>query len=253
MQGINGKVHVITGGASGIGLAISRVLAKKKAIVALTDINEAAATKAAHALSEETGATVVPYHMDVRSSQQVDAVAKRVHDDLGPVKGLAANAGYVEMHPALDFPDRAWEDIIGVNLTGVFYCCRAFGAQMRGRNGSIVITSSIAATKVVRPERTVAYGAAKAGAAHMASLLGVEWAKDGIRVNSVAPGYTATPMVLAQEQLDPGMTTTWLTDQPIGRFIEPDEIAQTFAFLLSDLSSGITGARIDVDGGYTKG
>ena len=253
MKGLRDEVHVVTGGASGIGLEISETLASHGAIVALTDINAEGAKKAATNIAQKYGVTARAYELDVTSSTDVDAVAARIQSELGPVKGLAANAGYVQMHAALDFPDQAWRDIMAVNLDGVFYCCRAFGRQMRGRNGSIVITSSIAATKVVRPERTVAYGAAKAAAAHMAALLGVEWAKEGIRVNSVAPGYTATPMVLEQLELNPQMTGVWLNDQPIGRFIEPSEIANTFAFLLSDLSSGITGARIDVDGGYTKG
>lgn len=253
MDGITGKVHVVTGGASGIGASIATKLAELGAVVAITDINVDGATAMAAKLETETGAKVRAYHMDVTNSAQVDDVSRQIEGDLGPVYGLAANAGYVEMHAAFDFPDESWRKITAINLDGVFFCCRAFGRLMRGRGGSIVITSSIAASRVVRPERTVAYGAAKAAAAHMAALLGVEWADEGIRVNTVAPGYTATPMVRQQEVLNPDIVKTWLNDQPIGRFVEPSEIADAFIYLLSDHSSGVTGAKIDVDGGYTKG
>ncbi|MGO4567057.1 SDR family NAD(P)-dependent oxidoreductase [Rhizobium sp. 2YAF20] len=253
MKGIEGNVYVVTGGASGIGAKIAAALAQLGAKVAITDVNAEGARAVADQLSAETKATVRAYGLDVTDSAEVDRIAAQIEKELGPVKGLAANAGYVEMHSAFDFPDEAWRKIVAVNLDGVFYCCRAFGRQMRGRGGSIVITSSIAATKVVRPERTAAYGAAKAAAAHLAALLGVEWASEGIRVNSVAPGYTATPMVRQTQRTNPQIADIWLNDQPIGRFIEPSEIADAFVYLLSDLSTGITGARLDVDGGYTKG
>jgi sorbose reductase len=123
---------------------------------------------------------------------------------------------------------------------------------MRGRGGSVVLISSIAARSVVRPEKCAAYCATKAAVEHLAALLGVEWARDGIRVNAVGPGRTETPMIERIARQSPEMVSEWMAQVPIGRLIRPEEVANAVAFFLSDLSSGCNGTTLMVGGGYDK-
>lgn len=252
MEGIAGKVHVVTGAAGGIGAALSSVLSRHGAKVVMADTNEAYGGPLAARIAAKTGNAVHFRAADVADTASVDALASWVEQEVGPAYGLVANAGVVSMAPAFEFTDEAWRRIMAVNVDGVFHCCRAFGNAMRGRGGSMVLISSIAATVVVRPERTVAYGASKAAVAHMAALLGVEWAREGIRVNSLAPGYTETPMTRKTRADDPHFYDRWMDDTPLGRFIQPEEIANAAMFLLSDLASAVTAAHLPVDGGYAK-
>jgi NAD(P)-dependent dehydrogenase (short-subunit alcohol dehydrogenase family) len=252
MKGIAGRIHVVTGAARGIGCATARVLAQNGGRVVITDLASSDGESTAREIATETGGDVRFMSLDVTDSAAVDALAARIEREVGPVHGLVANAGIHKTDQAFAFSDEDWRQIIAVNLDGAFYCCRSFGNLLRGRGGSIALISSIAATSVVRPETSVAYGVAKAGVAHMAALLGVEWAKERIRVNAVAPGYTETPMVIKTKTDNPDFVRRWLDDIPIGRLLQPEEIANVLMFLLSDLSSAMTCALVTADGGYTR-
>ncbi len=251
MQGLTGKVVVITGGAGGIGRATAEVLAEAGARVVITDIDVAAGTQAVEALRAATGGELRFEPLDVADPTAVTALSDTLEADGWPVHGLMANAGIAPTSPALDYSDELWSRTIDINLNGVFWCCRAFGRRMVERGaGAIVVTSSIAGLGVVSPETHAAYGATKAAVAHLAELLGVEWASSGVRVNAVAPGYTATPILERIQAESPDTFDEWVSRTPLGRLNTPHEIANTAAFLLSDQASGITATVLRADGGY---
>jgi NAD(P)-dependent dehydrogenase (short-subunit alcohol dehydrogenase family) len=165
---------------------------------------------------------------------------------------LVANAGIAYESATVDHTDQDWRRVMSVNLDGTFYCARAFGRLMaRAGRGTIVAMSSIAGVKAVRPEIHVGYDVSKAGVAHMCRVLGVEWAKAGVRVNAVGPGYTDTEMLAEVGRTRPEVMKIWLDDMPIGRLLDRAEIASAVAFLLSDASRGVTGQLLMVDGGYS--
>ena len=178
----------------------------------------------------------------------VDAAASWMKGALGSVDVLVNNAGVANGKPALEHTDDDWRKMLSINLDGQFYCCRAFGKIMVEQgSGAIVCISSIAGVKVVRPEEHIGYDVAKAGVAHMCRVLGAQWAGKGVRVNAVGPGYTDTTIL---EDVGDDMLEQWLDDTPLGRLIQPKEIAQVVGFLASDAASAVTGHLLMADGGY---
>lgn len=248
MRGLQDRVVLITGAVGGIGTATARVLREHGARVVMTDVVDRATGDAAAAELGE-GVRYVP--MDVTDAEMVRRVADELEADGWAVDGLFANAGIAPTAPTVDYPDETWDATIGINLTGVFHSVREFGRRMVGRGrGSIVITSSIAGERTVTPETHVAYGSTKAAVRHMAELLAVEWGSSGVRVNSVAPGYTDTSILEGVKKDAPEMLEEWISRMPLGRLNQAEEVGHAVAFLLSDLASGITGANLRVDGGY---
>jgi NAD(P)-dependent dehydrogenase (short-subunit alcohol dehydrogenase family) len=229
MVGISEHLFVITGAAKGIGEAIARRLAEERARVIISDVDEEAGIQTANAF-QSLGGEAHFRKLDVADRHQVSSFAESITAEFGPVYGLVNNAAVAITHNAFDCTDEVWEKTIQINLDGVFYCCREFGRGMRAQGDSIVNISSIAGVKVVRPETHVAYGATKAAVAHMTSLLGVEWAAYGIRVNAVAPGYTETSILSGMKVSSPDVLKAWIQDIPIKRLILPKEIANVVVF-----------------------
>ncbi len=241
---LSGRLAVVTGGAAGIGRAISEVLAEAGAKVVIADRNP----DAAHALATELNA--IPLALDVTDPEAAEAAAARLAAEHGPAAILVNNAGIVQNGPALEIDIADWQRVIDVDLNGVFYTARAFGRHMvAAGKGAVVNTSSMAAEIVVHPQPQIAYNAAKAGVNMITKSLAVEWA-GRVRVNAVAPGYTATELTLLGRS-KPEWFNTWLAGIPMGRLATPREIALAVAFLASDAASYITGTVLTVDGGYT--
>lgn len=249
MRGIKDRVHVITGGYGGIASATADTLARSGGKVIITGRDAAKGEAKARELSKATGGAVHFVALDVSDSAATDRVAMEIETTFGPVYGVVINAATARIAPTFAHSDEDWRAVMSTNLDGAFYGARAFGKLMRGRGGSIVLISSIAARTVIAPSFHAAYSASKAAISHLAAALGVEWAPESIRVNAVEPGYTATDAIEHLKRDAPEAAAGILTHLPIGRFLEPSEIADVIAFLLSDLSSAVTGTVLVADGG----
>jgi NAD(P)-dependent dehydrogenase (short-subunit alcohol dehydrogenase family) len=246
------RVYLITGAAGGIGRSTAEVLAGEGHRVVITDVDQEAGEKLAAEITCAAETPVRFEQLNVRSPEAIEELADRLEAEDWPVHGVMANAGIAPPSAATDYSYDLWNSTIDINLNGVFWTCQAFGKKMIQRgNGSIVITSSIAGFGVVSPEKHAAYGATKAAVAHLAALLGVEWARTGVRVNAVAPGYTDTPILERARSESPDVFDQWMKRIPIGRLNTPLEIANATSFLLSDRASGITATTLHVDGGYS--
>jgi NAD(P)-dependent dehydrogenase (short-subunit alcohol dehydrogenase family) len=247
VYGLQGRVAVVTGAARGIGATISRHLAALGATVVLADRN-ATVEETARELGSPASALV----FDVTDSKAVDAAAKQVLDKHGRIDILVANAGIAYEKSAVDHTDEDWRRVMAVNLDGVFYTARAFApAMIAKKSGAMVLISSIAGVKAVRPELHVGYDVAKAGVAHMARILAIEWAPFGLRVNAVGPGYVDTELLAEVGRTQPEVMKIWIEDMPIGRLLRQEEIAGTVGFLASDAATGVNGHLLMTDGGYS--
>nr|WP_313372711.1 SDR family oxidoreductase [Brucella intermedia] len=246
-----GKHAVITGGARGIGRAIAGLFVEAGATVIITDRDEAAARQAAAELNARRPSSASMYILDVTDRDAVERAADAISAEFGVPDVLVNNAGIVRNSPASETSEADWHAVIDVNLNGVFYCAQSFGKRMAavGR-GTIVNISSMCGEIVVYPQPQVAYNAAKAGVNLITKSLAVEWAKQGVRVNAVAPGYTATELTLAGRSNEEWFST-WMRMTPQGRLGEPREIANAVLFLASDAASFVTGTVLAVNGGYT--
>jgi NAD(P)-dependent dehydrogenase (short-subunit alcohol dehydrogenase family) len=243
---LDGRRAIVTGGARGIGRAITLALAGAGATVTVAD-RDSEAADATVAAVRELGGVATALALDVTQAADVEVAAAAEPDtDI-----LVNNAGTVTNAPALDTTDADWRRVLDLDLDAVFWCSRAFGRRMvaRGR-GSIVNIGSMAGDIVVFPQGQPAYNAAKAAVAMLTKSLATEWARSGVRVNAVAPGYTATELTLLGRS-KPDWFQTWLDRTPMGRLGEPDEIAAVVLFLASDAASFMTGSIVTVDGGYT--
>jgi NAD(P)-dependent dehydrogenase (short-subunit alcohol dehydrogenase family) len=242
---LDGRVAVVTGGARGIGYESAKALRECGAKVVIVDINRELGPKAAADLD----ADFLP--ADLTKSEQVAQLAADIVARHGQIDIAFNNAGIAVNVPSEDCTDEQWLQVININLNAVFYCCREFGkAMLKQGKGSIINTASMSGIISNVPQPQSAYNTSKAAVIMLTKSLAGEWAKRGVRVNSISPGYIGTEMTKA------GMSQSdwyqhWLEFTPMGRVGEPREVASAVLFLASDASSYFTGSNLVVDGGYT--
>ena len=248
---LEGKVAVVTGGCSGIGLATVQRFVEEGAKVVVGDIDEQRGKEVTDQLGGPDRATFVP--VDVTSKEQVDALFAAAKDTYGSVDVAFNNAGISppEDDSILDTDLDAWRRVQEVNLTSVYLCCKAALPHMlEQRSGSIINTASFVAVMGAATSQ-ISYSASKGGVLSMSRELGVQFAREGIRVNALCPGPVNTPLLQELFAKDPERAARRLVHVPVGRFAEPVEIANAVLFLASDESSFITANTFLVDGGIS--
>lgn len=233
-------VALVTGGASGIGLATARRFARRGYRVVIADLNGA----------DATAATLGPGHAGHRLDVTDEAAVRALVSGLDRIDVLVNNAGIGDSHlPSLDQEMDHFRKLLDIHLSGAFLMARESARRMIAQGGGAIVNLSSIAGVVGLPRRN-AYGAAKAGIAMMTRSLACEWARAGVRVNAVAPGYARTALVeklVADGRIDLDAIARRV---PQGRLIEPDEIAEAIWFLASPAASAITGVTLSVDGGW---
>jgi NAD(P)-dependent dehydrogenase (short-subunit alcohol dehydrogenase family) len=247
MQRLEGRVAVITGAASGIGLATAQRFAQEGAKVVIIDLNEVAGA----AVAKELGGLFIK--ADVTSEEEVANMYKVAFDEYGRIDIAFNNAGISppDDDSILTTGIDAWRRVQEVNLTSVYLCCKYVLPYMqKAGKGSIINTASFVATMGAATSQ-ISYTASKGGVLAMSRELGVQFAREGIRVNALSPGPVNTPLLQELFAKDPARAARRLVHIPFGRFAEPSEIAAAVAFLASDDSSFITAANFLVDGGIS--
>ena len=251
---LKGKVALITGAGSGIGRAMALLFAREGASVVVGDLNAQGSAETVHAI-EEQGGRALAVQLNVTVAQEVEAAVQTTLDHFGALDVMCNNAGTGEKRTSiLDLEESEWERVFAINTKGVFLGIKYGAAAMirAGRGGSIINTASVAG--VVGNPGYAAYASSKAACIHLSRTSALELARSHIRVNAIAPAFTATPMVdaMVSTHREPERALQKLGNLiPLGRLGLPEEIANAALFLASDESSFTTGAVLVLDGGLT--
>ena len=249
---LEGHSAVVTGAGSGIGQAIAVGYARQGASVALLDIDKAAAEATAQMVSE-AGGRASCFEVNVANRQQCADVASAVVSALGKVTILVNNAGINRRNPiTADQTDvfKDWDDIIDINVKGVFNVTHAFIDQLRANKGRVVNIGSIQSFVHVRTPNSAAYTTSKHGVLGFTKALAAELGKDGVRVNAIGPGLIETPLNAHARANNPDLVQTFLDHTPLGRAGQAEDMVGPAVFLASDMAAYVTGTIIMADGGY---
>ena len=249
---LHNHIAVVTGAGSGIGRAIASGYAREGATMVLLDINETAAADAARDI-RDAGGKAESFGLDVAKRDDCVAIAKHIADKVGAVSILVNNAGIARRNGMLGAAEavvKDWEDIIAINLTGVFNVTHAFLEPLRAAKGRIVNIGSIQSFMHLRTPSSPAYTASKHGVLGLTRALAAELGKDGVRVNAIGPGFIETPLNEKVRASNPELAKTFIAHTPLGRAGSAEDIVGPAIFLASDLSAYVTGSMVMVDGGY---
>lgn len=247
---VSGEIALVTGGGGGIGLAMANALAANGARIVITD-KEVDKAQAAAGLLRDNGGAAMALALDVRREAGIAATFDRIESELGSVSVLINNAGVVHRDKAVGLALETWRNVMAVNLDGAFMVAQEAARRMirDGRGGSIVNVSSILAEIPIR--QVVAYGASKAAISQMTRSLALEWAKHGIRVNEIRPGWFETG--LTDPFLKGPGAAIMAGQNPSGRLGEGHDLDGAVLLLASSAGKYITGSSITVDGGHSIG
>ena len=255
MQALNdrldlaGRVALVTGAAHGIGRAAALALSAAGAAAVILDIDRDSADAVAAEI-RGSGGRAIAVKADVSDEAAVDEAIGRTMSEFGRLDILVNNAGLGARTPTVELESKAWRRAMDVGLDGAFYCSRAAGRHMIAqRSGAIVNVSSIMGLCGGGLYPNLAYHTAKGGLVNLTRALALEWAGDGVRVNAVAPAFARTKLT---EPLlaEPGMEAAIIAATPLGRLVEPEEVAYAIHFLASDAAAMITGHTLPIDGGW---
>ncbi len=249
---LDGRVALVTGGGQGIGRAYAHALGEAGAAVAIVDINTDSAEKVADELAAK-GIDALAVTADVSRPDQARLMVKSVLERWDRLTIGVNNAGLGDWTAALDVSEENWDKIMDLNLKGVFFCAQAEAEVMKEAGyGKIINTASMSGHIINTPQKQSVYNISKAGVLHMTRSLAAEWAPDGIRVNSISPGYTRTLLVedLLKTPEGQQVMPTWMGLTPMGRMGEVTDLQGAIVYLASAVSDFMTGHDMVIDGGY---
>jgi NAD(P)-dependent dehydrogenase (short-subunit alcohol dehydrogenase family) len=245
-------IAVVTGAASGIGRAIARGFGREGARVVLLDINEEAVREVAQEI-RDAGFSADSFHLDVTRREDCLAVAKQIAGQVGQVSILVNNAG-INRRNAFTAEAEAvlkdWQDIMAINVNGVFNVTHALLAPLKASKGRIINIGSIQSFMHVRTPNSPAYTTSKHAVLGFTRALAAELGKHGVRVNAIGPGLIETPLNATVRANDPTLVKIFVDHTPLGRAGQPEDIVGPALFLASELSAYVTGTMVMADGGY---
>ena len=248
---VEGKVALITGGASGIGRATALAFAREGAKLIIADRNEEGGQQTVH-LIKENGGEAIFVKTDVAQATAVEALISKAVETYGRLDCAHNNAGIGSRPRVLlhELTEESWERVISINLKGVWLCMKYEIIQMLTQGGGALVNTASIMGLVGSWSRSGAYNASKHGVVGLTKTAALEYATSGIRVNAVCPGYIRTPLIEEALTSNPEMEAQIVARHPVGRMGTPEEIAEAVVWLCSDAASFVTGHTMTVDGGY---
>lgn len=246
-----GKVALVTGGASGIGRATALTFAREGAKLMIADMHVDGGQQTAHMITEQ-GGTATFVQVDVANATAVEAMIAQAVKTYGRLDFAHNNAGIGSQPRVLlhELSEESWDRVLDINLKGVWLCMKYELTQMLTQGGGAIVNTASIMGLVGSWSRSGAYNASKHGVVGLTKTAALEYARAGIRVNCVCPGYIRTPLIEATLAHNPEMETQIVARHPIGRMGTPEEIAEAVVWLCSDAASFVTGHTMTVDGGY---
>jgi NAD(P)-dependent dehydrogenase (short-subunit alcohol dehydrogenase family) len=249
---LDGRVALVTGAAQGIGRSFAHGLAEAGAKVAIVDMNGEKADIVAQEIIDKKG-EAISIVADVTDEDAVEKAFASVVDKWGTLTIGVNNAGMSDWADGESMDKALWDQILNLNLTGVFLCCKHEGKIMIDKGyGKIINTASMSAHIVNTPQNQSVYNSSKAGVVHLTRSLAAEWAKKGVRVNSISPGYTRTKLVddLLQTEVGQKVMPIWMDRTPMGKMLDVTDLQGAIVFLAGGASDFMTGSDLLIDAGY---